>query len=80
MKTLKRIGAALALSLIVTVVAFGDGPLPPCDPGETHGPPCSSASLTADESTDAGQMLTPSEDSVDLVSVADAALTAMLIF
>lgn len=50
-----------------------------CDPGQIL-TPCSSSQPTS-ESTDPGQMLTPpAADSVDVVSVAEAALTALLIF
>jgi hypothetical protein len=69
------------VALMFTLNLFCLGQAQNCDPGEIHtGPPCSAAP-TSDDSTDLTQTdATAAADSVDVVSVANAALTAMLIF
>jgi hypothetical protein len=69
------VGLTLTLAFATSVTAQKG-----CEPGQISTPPCTAAQPTTDESTDTGKFLTPSADSVDVVSVADAALTAMLIF
>jgi len=64
MKSLKRIGAVVTLTISLGVSALaGEIQSPPCgsnDPGETHGPPC------ATDSAAPGQTATP-PDSTDYV-------------
>ena len=79
MNNLKRlscfVGLALTLAFASSVTAQKG-----CEPGQISTPPCTTAQPTTNESTDAGQIVSPPADSVDAVSVAEAALTAMLIF
>jgi hypothetical protein len=50
MKNLRRLGAALALMLVLGLSAFaGDTATPPCAPGDTATPPCTNAPATADD-------------------------------
>jgi hypothetical protein len=74
MKNLRRLGLVVSLTLLVALSAFADETQPPpCDPGETHGPPCATAQLTPDDSTVPGQTSTPPSTS-DTVSLADIAV------
>ena len=60
MSTLKRISAALVLTLVVAMSASaGITESPPCDPGSTNSPPCASSQIPSDEPETAGQMETP---------------------
>src|SRR6266550_3427498 len=78
MKNLKRLGVALALTLVLGVSTFaGEMNSPPCvppDPGETHTPPCAAAQPSPDGSAAPGDILTPPSDTVDILSVVDAAM------
>ena len=56
MSTLKRISAALVLTLVVAMSASaGITESPPCDPGSTNSPPCASSQTPSDESEITGQ-------------------------
>jgi len=81
MQKLERITAALVLILVLSVAVSADGPVnPPCEPGETHGPPCSSAQVLTDDSTAPGQTQTPpAADTVDVISDIEVALIELLI-
>lgn len=76
MTYLKRIGAAVVLTLALGLHAFG------CVPGQIEMPPCLPAAQTApDDPTAPGIMGTPSaSNSVDLISVAELALNSLLLF
>lgn len=77
MNYLKGLLCAAALALALSLSCFGQSQS--CNPGETHtGPPCSAAQTSTEDSTQTDT--STAADSVDVVSVADAALTAMLIF
>jgi hypothetical protein len=79
MKTLKRIFAAGAVTLFLAIAAFAD--CEPPVPGQTQTPPCSTAQPATDDSTVPGQLETPpASDSVDLVTVAEDAITTLLLF
>ena len=85
MKNLKRLGVAIALTLVLGVSTFaGEMNSPPCsppEPGETHGPPCAAAPLSSDDLVASGEVETPpASDTVIIVSVVDAALNLLLIF
>jgi hypothetical protein len=55
MKNLRKLSVSVTLVFFVTMVAFaGDTNLQPCNPGETHGPPCSSS--MASVSTEGAQI------------------------
>jgi len=85
MNSLKRLGAAIALTFVLGLSAFaGDIQTPPCappDPGETQAPPCAAAPLSPDDSAAPGQTDTPpASNIVDIVSVVDAAMNLLLLF
>jgi hypothetical protein len=71
MKSLKRISAVVALTIIslgLSAVA-GQTQSPPCgsnDPGETHSPPCATYQITNDDSATPGGVTTP-PDSTDYI-------------
>jgi hypothetical protein len=62
MKNLRRLGAAIVLTLALGLSAFaGETHTPPCappDPGETHTPPCSGGQIAPDPAV-LGQMDAP---------------------
>ena len=74
MKHLKRLGTAIALTLVIGFSAFADDPIPPCDPGETHAPPCSTAQLTSDDPTPGQTSTPPASSAVAEYVVAGAAI------
>jgi hypothetical protein len=76
MTYLKRLGAAVVLTLALGLQAFG------CVPGQIEGPPCIPAAQTApDDPTAPGIIQTPPAiDSVDLISVAEIALNSLMLF
>jgi hypothetical protein len=80
MTYLKRLSAAVVLTLVVGLSAFADCPQPA--PGIMDTPPCIPATQTApDDSAAPGQMeAPPASDSVDLISVAEIALNSLLLF
>ncbi len=78
MSYLKRLGAAVVVTLVVAVAASADCPVP----GIMNGPPCVSAAQTApDDPTAPGIMQgPPASNSVDLISIAEIALNSLLLF
>jgi len=83
MNSLKRLSATVALTFILGVSVFaGDISTPPCAaPGEIETPPCAAAPLSPDDSAAPGQTDTPpASDTVDIVSVVDAAMNLLLLF
>ena len=58
MKNLKSLGLSVALLCVIATAALADGP-PSCDPGETHGPPCTTAQVTPDDSVSPGTTNSP---------------------
>jgi len=80
MTNLKRLGAAVFLTCALGLSAFADCPLP----GQTEGPPCTSAAQpTADstvpEQTETSAVVVESA-SADLPSFAEIALNALMLF
>ena len=80
MNSIKRLGAAVALTFVLSLSAFaGEVNTPPCaapDPGEVNTPPC--AGQTSDNSTDPGEISTPpASNAVDIVSVAEGAMNVL---
>ena len=73
MKHLKRLGLVIALTLVIGLSAFADDPIPPCDPGETHTPPCSTAQLSSDDPAPGQTDTPPSSNAVTEYVVAGAA-------
>ena len=61
MKTLKRIGAAIALMLVFAFAALAECPVP----GEMSAPPCTAAQVTPDDPVGSAE---PSESSISSAS------------
>ena len=85
MKNLKRLGVAFVLTLVLGVSTFaGEMNSPPCappEPGEMSSPPCAVAQMASDDSAAPGEIQTPpASDTVDIVSVVDAAMNLLLLF
>jgi hypothetical protein len=85
MKNLRRLSTAVLLTLVLAVAAFaGEMSSPPCappDPGETQAPPCAAAPMASHDPATPGQVDTPpASDTVDIVSVVDAAMNLLLLF
>ena len=83
MTNLKRLGAAFFLTCALGLSAFADCPLPV--PGQTEGPPCAAAAQTVpNETTEPEQQMETSTVSesiaVDLLSLAETALNALMLF
>jgi hypothetical protein len=86
---LKKLAVSFTLMCVLAVTAFGDcepavpGQIPPpcaCAPGETSGPPCSSQSVN-DDSTSAGEILTPPAlPTVGVTDISEAVLWALSLF
>ena len=78
MKNLKRLVAAIALTLALGLSAFaGITETPPCappEPGQTSTPPCATAQLTPDDSAAPGQTQTPPASSATDYAVTEAAI------
>ena len=84
MKNLKRLGAAVVLTFVLGLSAFaGETQTPPCsppEPGEIHAPPCA-VQPAPDEPTAPGDTLTPpASNTVDILTVVDAAMNLLLLF
>ena len=83
MKTLKRLGAAIALTFVLAFAAFAD--CQPPAPGEVNAPPCSAAQITPDDPVAPGE---PSESSTSSapnvieisVTTLDVLLSALSLF
>ena len=85
MNSLKRLGVAIALTFVLGLSAFaGDVETPPCAPpapGIISTPPCSSTQVAPNDPAAPGQPDTPpASNTVDILSVAEAAMNLMLLF
>ena len=87
MNNLRRLVVTLCLTSVLTVTAFaGETSGPPCtpDPGTTQSPPCATAQLATDDSSNPGQTETPpasdTSNTFDVVSFAEETLLQFLIF
>jgi hypothetical protein len=82
MTNLKRLGAAMVLTLGLTIAAHADCPVP----GVMEGPPCASAAPTIPDDpitpgqTDGPPAASASAEVVDTVSVAEIVLNALMLF
>ena len=78
MKTLKRLGAAIALTFALAFAAFADCPIP----GEMSTPPCSGAQITPDDPVASTEPNASSTSSVIEISVTtlDVLLSALSLF
>ncbi len=73
----------VALVVVTGALSLSDAGGQTCgmDPGEAHTGPCSTQITNDDESVNPGQTSTPpAADSVDIIYVAEAAPTGLLIF
>jgi len=75
MKTLKSLGAAIALTLVFAFAAFADC-LPPV-PGEISVPPCPAAQITPDDPAVPGETSAP-PNSEDAFTISEAAIDLLL--
>ena len=75
MKTLKRLGAAGALTFVFAFAAFADC-VPPL-PGEVSVPPCTAAQITPDDPAAPGETSTP-PNTVDVFTISEAAVDVLL--
>jgi len=82
MKNLKRLGTTVVLTFLLSLSAFaGEISTPPCAPGEIQTPPCAAAQPSADGSAAPGDINTPpASNTVDILSVVDAAMNLLLLF
>ena len=75
MKTLKRLGAATALTFVFAFAAFADC-VPPA-PGEMSTPPCNAAQITPDDPAVPGETSTP-PNTEDVFTISEAAVGVLL--
>jgi hypothetical protein len=85
MKNLRRLSAAVVLAFVLGLSAFAGeiptGPCAPPDSGETQAPPCATAPLSPDASFAPGEVnAPPASNTVDILSVVDAAMNLLLFF
>jgi hypothetical protein len=82
LKNLNRVSTAVLLTLVLAAAAFaGEIPTPPCAPGDILTPPCAAAPLSPDASFAPGEVnAPPASNSVDILSVVDAAMNLLLFF
>jgi len=83
MKTLKRLGAAIALTFVFAFAAFAD--CQPPAPGEMNTPPCGSAQITPDDPAVSAEPSVSSNSSAPnvieiSVTTLDVLLSALSIF
>ena len=82
MKTLKRLGSAIALTFVFAIAALADC-LPP-DPGQMNTPPCLGAQITPDDplaSAEPSESVTSNSAGVEIsVTTLDVLLSALSLF
>jgi hypothetical protein len=82
MKTLNRLGSAIALTFVLAFAAFAD--CQPPVPGQVDTPPCSSAQITPDDpvgSAEPRESSTSSSVGVEIsVTTIDVLLSALSLF
>jgi len=77
MKNVKRLGAAMALTCVLGLSAFGQM----CVPGQASTWPCAAAQPIPGDPAAPGQLETPpATNAVDVLSVAEAAMNLLLTF
>ncbi len=81
MKTLKQLGAVVAMTFVLGVSVLAS---PPCTPGDISTPPCAAVRALAPAETAAppagalGQIDTPPMDEVSLTEIASSVLLSIL--
>jgi len=82
MKTLKKMGSALALTCILAFAAFADCPLPV--PGDMNTPPCTTAQITPDDPVAPAEPSASSSIAPNVIEISvttlDVLLSALSIF
>ncbi len=80
MKTLKRLGTAIALTFVFALAAFAD--CPPPVPGEVNAPPCLGAQIAPDDPLTSAEPSESSTFSVIEISVTtlDVILSVLSLF
>jgi len=82
MKTLKKMGSALALTCILAFAAFADCPLPV--PGDMNTPPCTTAQITPDDPVASAEPSASSSIAPNVIEISvttlDVLLSALSIF
>ena len=85
MKTLKQLGAVVALTFVLgPQVLGGEKSTPPCTPGDISTPPCATAQAPAPGETSTppagalGQTDTPPIDEMSLTEIASSVLLSMV--
>lgn len=77
MKSLMKLGAAIALTLALALTAFADC-VPPV-PGQIDTPPCSVAQITPDDPTAPGEILTPpASNAENEFTISEATMSVLL--
>ena len=80
MKHLRTLALSFILISAMAAVAIGgEANSPPCVPGQTDTPPCSSQSVTSG-STDPGETNGPPANAVDLATIVEAVQLALSLF
>ena len=81
MKKLKGLALSVTLMSVLAVAAFGgETSSPPCAPGQTETPPCSSQSVTDGSTTPGETQGPPASNTVDVISIAEAARWSLSLF
>ena len=84
MNNLRRLVATLCLTSVLAITAFaGETPTPcaPPNPGETESPPCATAQMATDDSSQTETALaSDTSNTFDVVSFAEETLLQFLIF
>lgn len=84
MNTLKRLGAAIVLTFVLGLSAFAgeiqNAPCAPPDPGVMEGPPCAAPRVPEDSATPVEVVAPFASNTVDILSVVDAAMNLLLLF
>ena len=80
MNRVKSVVAAAALTFFIAVTTAGQA-LPPCNPGETQGPPCSIALSSPDDFAPQDETpTTTTADLIEIVSLVECTLYSLLLF
>ena len=81
MGNLKRLLVSFTLTCVLAVSAFaGETPYPPCAPGQTESPPCSSQSVTDDSTAPGETQGPPASQALDVIDLAEVAVWSLLLF
>ena len=79
MNRVKSLVTAATLTFFIAVTTAGQVP-PQCNPGETNGPPCSMPLTNPDDSSQDETITTTPADLIEIVSLVESTLHALLLF